>query len=250
MELGAQARFGLLRQFAHLNGGPHMVASTRRLELDLVEFFDARHSSHATPAALLNSYVFYVRTRFVLAACSLKCVPETAAQRVPHLVVQQEVDRQRRPLQKPRLKVRGHPRLSGEYGLKPQRRSVTRHRFAERLAFLVCRLHRVPERDAGRTARVTAGADKAYGAGRRDDVRLHSWDGGGQRWHLAARCALAHGGRRYVGQRRLPARRLAVRLLAARQLAVRLLAALELAALELAARRLAAGLLELPAAWP
>jgi len=33
-----------------------MVASACRLELDLVEVFDVRHSSHGTPAALLNSY--------------------------------------------------------------------------------------------------------------------------------------------------------------------------------------------------
>jgi hypothetical protein len=38
-----------------------MVASTCRLELDLVEVFDVRHSSHGTPAALLNSYRFCVR---------------------------------------------------------------------------------------------------------------------------------------------------------------------------------------------
>jgi hypothetical protein len=37
-----------------------MVASTCRLELDLVEVFDVRHSSHSTPAALLNSYRFSV----------------------------------------------------------------------------------------------------------------------------------------------------------------------------------------------
>ena len=41
MGLGAQARIGLLRELAHANGGPHMVARTRRLELDLVEVFDA-----------------------------------------------------------------------------------------------------------------------------------------------------------------------------------------------------------------
>jgi hypothetical protein len=40
-----------------------VVASTCRLELDLVEVFDVRHSSHGTPAALLNSYRFSVRIR-------------------------------------------------------------------------------------------------------------------------------------------------------------------------------------------
>ena len=53
-------RLGLLCQFAHANSGPHMIASTCRLELDLVEVFDVRHSSHGTPAALLNSHGFSV----------------------------------------------------------------------------------------------------------------------------------------------------------------------------------------------
>jgi hypothetical protein len=35
-----------------------MIASTCRLELDLVEIFDVCHSSHGTPAALLNTYRF------------------------------------------------------------------------------------------------------------------------------------------------------------------------------------------------
>jgi hypothetical protein len=39
-----------------------MVACAGRLELDLVEVFDVRHSSHGTPAALLSSYGFSVRS--------------------------------------------------------------------------------------------------------------------------------------------------------------------------------------------
>jgi hypothetical protein len=49
-------------------------------------------------------------------ASTLKRIPETAAKRMAHLVMQQEVDWQRRTLQQPGLKVRGHPRFPGEDG--------------------------------------------------------------------------------------------------------------------------------------
>jgi hypothetical protein len=39
------------------------------LELDLVEVFDVRHSSHGTPAALLNSYRFNVRSKTAARGC-------------------------------------------------------------------------------------------------------------------------------------------------------------------------------------
>ena len=53
---------------------------------------------------------------------------------MPNLVVQQEIDGQRRALQQPRLKVGGHPRLAREHGFQPQRGRVSRHRTAEILA--------------------------------------------------------------------------------------------------------------------
>src|SRR6185437_10152325 len=62
VELSPQPGLSLLSQLAHLGGSPHMVASTRCLELDLVEVFDACHSSHGTPAVLLNSYGFSVHS--------------------------------------------------------------------------------------------------------------------------------------------------------------------------------------------
>ena len=58
VELGPQLGLDLLGQLAHLGGGPHMVASAGCLELDLVEVFDVCHSSHGTPAVLVNSYGF------------------------------------------------------------------------------------------------------------------------------------------------------------------------------------------------
>ena len=157
-----------------------MVAGARCLELDLVEVFDVCHSSHGTPAVLRSSYGFGVYDgvaarsrdfRFQIASRShrgrglasspFERVPETAAQRVPYLVMEQEVDGQRGPLQEPRLKVRGHPGLPRQHGLKPQRRSVARHRLAERLALLVSGLHGVAERDALRAPGVTARPNKA-----------------------------------------------------------------------------------------
>jgi len=50
---------------------------------------------------------------------------------MPDLVVEQRVDGQRRSLQQPGLEVRRHPRLSGQHGLEPQGRSVSRDRLAE-----------------------------------------------------------------------------------------------------------------------
>src|SRR5580658_8934092 len=79
--------------------------------------------------------------RLVLPAGTLKRVPEATAQRVPDLIVQQEVDRQRRPLQQPGLQVGRHPRLAGQHRFQPQRRGVPRHRGAELLALLVRGLH-------------------------------------------------------------------------------------------------------------
>ena len=69
VKLGPQARLGLLGQFAHASSGLHMVASACRLELDLVEVFDVRHSSHGTPAALLNSDRFDVRSGTAARGC-------------------------------------------------------------------------------------------------------------------------------------------------------------------------------------
>src|SRR5689334_14977539 len=79
----------------------------------------------------------------------LEGVPESAAQRVPDLVVQQEVDRQRRTLQQPGLQVRRHARLAGEHRLQPQGRSVPGHRTTELLALLVRGLYRLGQADAG-----------------------------------------------------------------------------------------------------
>src|SRR5216683_1677299 len=100
---------------------------------------------------------------FLLPAGALERVPETAAQRMPDLIVQQEVDRQRRALQQPRLQVRRHARLPGQHRLQPQRRGIPGHRTAELLAFLVRRLHGLRQRHAGRrTPRVlVAGAGRA-----------------------------------------------------------------------------------------
>ena len=81
----------------------------------------------------------------------LKRIPEPAAQRVPHLVMEQEVDRQGRSLKQPGLKVRRHPGLPGKHGFQPERGRVAGHRLAERLALLVRGLHRVGERDPGLT---------------------------------------------------------------------------------------------------
>jgi hypothetical protein len=64
---------------------------------------------------------------------------------MPDLVMQQEVDWQRRSLQQPGLEVRGHPRFPGEHGFQPQGRRVTRHGAPEFLAFLVRGLHRISE---------------------------------------------------------------------------------------------------------
>src|SRR6266568_4786446 len=46
-------------------------------------------------------------------------VPEPPAQCVPDLVMQEEVDGQRRALQQPRLQVRGHARLARQDRLQP-----------------------------------------------------------------------------------------------------------------------------------
>ncbi len=69
---------------------------------------------------------------------------------MPHLVVQQRVNRQRRALQQPGLQVRRHARLAGKHGLEPEGRRVPRHRLAEAEALRVRRLHRVGERDGYR----------------------------------------------------------------------------------------------------
>ena len=110
------------------------------------------------------------------------------------------------------------------------------------------RLHGVTQRDAGRTARVAAGADKADGARRGGDVLLSARaldalalpavSGTANGRVYPAHPVLIHGGHRDAGQDGLPARRLAARLLAAL-----LLTTGELARLELTAKGLAAGLL-------
>src|SRR6202046_5378853 len=54
-----QASITLLRELAHANGGAHVIARARSLELDLVEFADACcHSSHGTSATLLHTSGF------------------------------------------------------------------------------------------------------------------------------------------------------------------------------------------------
>src|SRR5712691_2602681 len=89
-----------------------------------------------------------IRASFFLPAGALERVPETPAQRVPYLVVQQEVDRQRRTLQQPGLEVGWHARLARQHRLQPQRRGVPGHRTAELLALLMRRLHGLRQRDA------------------------------------------------------------------------------------------------------
>jgi hypothetical protein len=74
-------------------------------------------------------------TGHALTARAFEGVPETAAQRVAHLVVQQKVDRQRRTLQQPCLQVGGHPRLSREHRFQPERGRVAGHGVAELQAF-------------------------------------------------------------------------------------------------------------------
>src|SRR5712691_10806696 len=101
-----------------------------------------------------------IRASFFLPAGALERVPETPAQRVPYLVVQQEVDRQRRTLQQPGLEVRWHARLACQHRLQPQRRGVPGHRTAELLALLVRRLHGLRQRDAAAVL-VAAGRDRA-----------------------------------------------------------------------------------------
>src|SRR5258707_15714651 len=66
-----------------------------------------------------------------LSARTLQGIPETAAQRVPGLVVQQRIDRQRRVLEQPRFQVRWHARLAGQDRLQPQRRGLPGHRLTE-----------------------------------------------------------------------------------------------------------------------
>src|SRR5580698_8622042 len=92
-----------------------------------------------------------------LPAGTLKRIPEAPPQRVSYLVVQEEVDRQRRTLQQPGLEVRRHPRLPRQHRLQPQRRRVPGHRVAELLAFFVRGLHRLGERDPAGLRRVAGG---------------------------------------------------------------------------------------------
>src|SRR5712691_7675314 len=112
-----------------------------------------------------------IRASFFLPAGTLERVPETPAQRMPDLVVQQEVDRQRRTLQQPGLKVGRHARLAGQHRLQPQRRSVPCYRTAELLALLVRRLHSLRQRDA-------AAVLIAAGRGRAAHHRLRAAVGG------------------------------------------------------------------------
>ena len=92
---------------------------------------------------------------------------------MPYLVMQQEVDGQRRPLEQPGLQVGRHPRLPGQNRLKPQCGSIARYGLTERLAFLVCRLDRIAEGKRRLPARVGHRADRgARSAGA-------SWGAGG-----------------------------------------------------------------------
>src|SRR5579871_3118187 len=74
-------------------------------------------------------------------------VPETTAQRMADLVLEQRVDRQDRALQQPSLEVRRHPRLAGEDSFEPQPGGVPAHRFAEVEALVVGRPDGVRKRD-------------------------------------------------------------------------------------------------------
>src|SRR5215471_10855328 len=56
VRLGAQSRLGLPRELTHAYSGPHVIACPCCLKLNLVEFLDARHSFHGTPAALPYSH--------------------------------------------------------------------------------------------------------------------------------------------------------------------------------------------------
>src|SRR6202034_413544 len=107
-----------------------------------------------------------------LAARALKRVPETAPQRVACLVVEEEVDRQRRSLEKPGLKVGRHPRRPCEHRLEPEGGGVSGYRLAERLALLVRGLHRVGQGDPGLPAGIARRTARILIPGRR---RGHDW---------------------------------------------------------------------------
>ena len=105
MGFGAHPGLLLLGKLAHPDSGPHMVTRSCCMKLNLVELIDARHNSHGTPEALrpytrilrplwgLRNAVARLAPR--LTTGTLKRVPEATAQRVPDLVVEQEVDRKR-----------------------------------------------------------------------------------------------------------------------------------------------------------
>jgi hypothetical protein len=56
VRLGALARFGFLGQIGHADRGTNVIAGPCRLELDLVEVFDARHSPYRTVVILSQTW--------------------------------------------------------------------------------------------------------------------------------------------------------------------------------------------------
>jgi hypothetical protein len=76
----------------------------------------------------------------------LQGIPETPAQGVPYLIVQQGIDRQGRVLQQPGFEIRGHPRLAGQYRFQPERWRVPGNRLAEAEPFTVRGLDGIGQR--------------------------------------------------------------------------------------------------------
>ena len=117
----------------------------------------------------------------------LQGIPEPAPQCVPYLIVQQEVDGQRRPLKEPGLKVGRHPRLPGKHRLQPQRRGLACHGSAKLLALVVCRLNGLSQRDRGLAVLI---ANRTRGVQRA--VAAHVADRGARGRHLVSHPVQAH----------------------------------------------------------
>src|SRR3984957_6416268 len=144
------------------------MRTAARTRLPVRAAWNSISSKSPTPAATLPTVPqrpFPIRPD--LSAGVLKRIPEPAAQRMAHLVMEQEVNRQGRSPKPPGLKVRRHPGLPGKPGFQPQRGRVAGHRLAEGLALLVRRLHRVGEGNAGLAAGIAGRPARILLPGRR-----------------------------------------------------------------------------------
>ena len=109
-------------QIGHLLRRRPVIAGARGVELDGVEQVTAQHNHTGEitrPGPRFNAADELSHGETQLSARPLKRVPEPAAQRVPYLVMQEGVDRQRRILKQPGLQVRWHARLAGKDSLQP-----------------------------------------------------------------------------------------------------------------------------------